>query len=83
MSLLDGLFKGLQTNEGQMAIRIFMDAMNNHLIPYAKDKIQQAMKPTQMSQEEAQQSAEDDFAPVDEHVRSTPETVIPEEQEDT
>lgn len=83
MSLLDGLFKALQTDGGQMAVRMFGDMMQNYIIPYAKTKIQESMQPTQMSQEEAQQSAEDDFAPVDDDIPSNPETIVTEEQEDT
>lgn len=66
MSTFDDLARVINSPLGRMAMGIIRDAFNNHIIPYARENMVQAMKPVEpMTKEEQQQQASAEFATVD------------------
>lgn len=66
MSTFDDLARVANSPFGRMMIGIVRDAFNNHIYPYMKDNMVQAMKPVEpMSETEQQQYAKEEFATVD------------------
>lgn len=64
--MFDDLARFAGSPIGKMAVGIIRDAFNNHIYPFMKDNMVQAMKPVEpMSETEQQQYAREEFATVD------------------
>ena len=86
MSMFDDLARFLNSPIGRMASGIVRDAFNNHIYPYLRDNMVQAMKPVEpMSQAEQHQQAKEEFATVDDfdiqgEAKEVPESTEPSPQ---
>lgn len=65
MSILDDLTKLASTDFGKMVMGIVKDATTNHVYPYLRKNIQNAATPVDMSEDEQQRRANDEFASID------------------
>ena len=65
MSTFDDLARVMNSPLGRMMVGIIRDAFNNHIIPYARENMVQAMKPVEPMTKEEQQQASAEFATVD------------------
>lgn len=61
----DDLIRFLNSPTGRVISNIARDAFNNHIIPYMKENMGNALKPAHMSEEEQVQRAKDEFVTVD------------------